>query len=268
MQIPISTFYYHLSRLRKPDKCSAVRERIKAIYHLHKGRYGYRRITKSLHNEGMIVNHKKVERIMKECNLFSLVRIKKYKSYRGEQGKAAKNILKRNFKAKYPNRKWVTDVSEFKLCGCKRYLSPIMDLYNGEIIHYTLSERPNLYMVTSMLKEATRSIGNMNNKLIIHSDQGWHYRHDTFKIMLKDRGIRQSMSRKGNCYDNAAMESFFAVLKSEFLYLQTFCSINEFSIELGKYIKYYNNERIKIKLNGMSPVKYRLKNCKYNTKTV
>ncbi len=251
-----ATFYYHIKQSHRGDKYAFVRERITAIYHLHKGRYGYRRITLALRNEGIAINHKTVERLMRRDGLKSLIRIKKYRSYRGQVGRIAPNVLMRNFKADKPNRKWATDVTEFALFGQKRYLSPVMDLFNGEIISYTLSKHPNLLMVTNMLNKAVKRVKS-DDGLIIHSDQGSHYQNPAYQNILKQKGITQSMSRKGNCLDNAAMENFFGILKSEVLYLQAFKSINHFSAELKKYIEYYNNDRIKAKLKGMSPVKYR-----------
>ena len=251
-----STFYYHLAHLNHPDKHALLREKIQLIYHKHKGRYGYRRITMELRNQGITINHKTVEKLMRECGLKSLVRVKKYRSYRGQTGKIAPNVLQRDFAADAPNQKWATDVTEFKICGQKQYLSPIIDLYNGEIISYTLSLHPDLHMVTGMLNKATKRV-NKEDEVILHSDQGWHYQHYTYQKMLKDKGITQSMSRKGNCLDNAVIENFFGILKSELLYLQKFTSVEEFNRELQAYIHYYNNDRIKAKLKGMSPVKYR-----------
>jgi putative transposase len=252
-----ATYYYHLKRLTVPDKQEHVRKQIQSIYHAHKGRYGYRRITLELRNQSMQINHKKVVRLMQECGLKSLVRIKKYRSYKGTVGRIAPNVLERDFNASAINKKWATDVTEFSLLGQKRYLSPIMDLYNGEIVSYTISTNPNLLMVTSMLKKALRGI-KKDFGLILHSDQGWHYQHATYQEMLKKKGVIQSMSRKGNCLDNAKMENFFGLLKSELLYLQKFQSIEEFEKELKAYIFYYNNIRIKQKLKGLSPVNYRI----------
>jgi len=251
-----ATHYYHLKRLGAADKHERIREQIRAIYHAHRGRYGYRRITLELHNQSVKINHKKVVRLMHECGLKSLVRVKKYRSFKGTVGKVAPNILKRNFNTLSINKKWVTDVTEFALFGQKRYLSPIMDLYNGEIISYTISAHPNLQMVTSMLSKALKGVKKKSG-LILHSDQGWHYQHAAYQKMLKKKGVIQSMSRKGNCLDNAKMENFFGLLKSELLYLQNFSSMEEFEKELKEYIFYYNNFRIKQKLKGLSPVQYR-----------
>lgn len=139
----------------------------------------------------------------------------------------------------------------------KMYLSPILDMYNGEIIRYEISGRPVLGQVLRMLDNAFAKIPD-NTNLIFHSDQGWQYQHKTYQKRLKDKGIRQSMSRKGNCLDNSIMENFFGLLKSELLYLREFDSMEEFRIELERSIYYYNNKRIKAKLKGLSPVQYRL----------
>ena len=186
-----------------------------------------------------------------------MVRMKKYRSYKGQIGKIALNILQRNFKTEKPNQKWTTDITEFSLFGTKLYLSPILDMYNGEIVSYSISNAPVLNQVMDMLDKAFAKIPD-NTQLIFHSDQGWQYQHKAYQQRLKDKGIRQSMSRKGNCLDNAVMENFFGLLKSELLYLREFSSLEEFQIELEKYIDYYNNKRIKSKLKGLSPVQYRI----------
>ena len=182
--------------------------------------------------------------------------MKRYRSYKGDVGRIAPNMLERNFKAERPNQKWATDVTEFSIQGTKCYLSPIIDLYNREVISYNISYRPTLDLVMSMIDDAFVKIPDQTN-LILHSDQGWHYQHSSYRLKLKQKGIRQSMSRKGNCLDNAAVESFFGVLKSELLYLQKFKSLQHFQNELEEYMDYYNNRRIKAQLNGMSPVDYR-----------
>lgn len=210
----------------------------------------------ALRRQGIVVNHKLVMRLMKEEGLTSLVRIKKYRSYRGEVGKVAPDLLQRDFCATTPQQKWVTDVTEFSLHGQKLYLSPVLDLFNGEIVSYTLSDRPSLQPVMDMLRTALSSLPDGSN-LIVHSDQGWQYQHKEFQRLLKRKGVQQSMSRKGNCLDNSVMESFFAVLKSELLYLKKFDSMVQFRTELIEYLSYYNNKRMKLKLKGMSPVEYR-----------
>ena len=255
-QLPRATFYYHAKRMVQRDKYADIKTKITEIFHEHQGRYGYRRITDELHNQNFAINHKTVQRLMKELGLVCRVRMKKYRSYKGEVGKVADNLLDRDFHAEKPNQKWTTDVTEFRLFGQKLYLSPIMDLCSGDVVTYTLSESPNLLMVTTMLEQAVKILPEKHN-LILHSDQGWHYQHKQYRKLLEENGITQSMSRKGNCYDNAAMESFFGHLKSELLYLQEFESVDHFKRELIAYIDYYNNKRIKAKLKGLPPALHR-----------
>jgi putative transposase len=188
--------------------------------------------------------------------LKSLVRPKKYRSFKGEVGQAAPNELQRQFKAEAANRKWVTDVTEFNVAGEKLYLSPVLDLFNSEIIAFEMSRRPAFELVDSMLKKALNKLA-PGDKPMLHSDQGWHYRMPAFQRQLRERQLVQSMSRRGNCLDNAAMESFFAVLKSELFYLNKFDSVDELREGVTEYIHYYNHERIKLKLKGLSPVQYR-----------
>ena len=213
-KIARSSFYYHQKQNSSIDKYKITKELITAIYHKHKGRYGYRRITDELNNNGIIINHKTVLRLMKLLGLKSLIRVKKYKSYKGRLGKIAPNILKRNFKAEAPNKKWATDITEFNVLGKKLYLSPIIDLFNQEIISYELTERPVFTQVVMMLKKAFKKIPD-NTNLTLHTDQGWQYQMKQYQYLLKKKGIRQSMSRKGNCLDNAIIENFFGILKSE-----------------------------------------------------
>ena len=211
-----------------------------------------------MHNRGYIINHKTVQRLMKQLGLKCMVRIKKYRSYRGQVGRVAPNLINRDFHANKPNQKWTTDVTEFSLFGKKVYLSPILDMYNGEIISYTISERPSLEPVLKMIDHAFAKLPEKNS-LILHSDQGWQYQHKQYQKRLSDKGVLQSMSRKGNCLDNAIMENFFGLLKSELLYLREFKNVDEFIEELKNYIFYYNNKRIKSKLKGLSPVDFRIK---------
>ena len=251
-----SNFYYHLTKLKDPDKYIDVKEEIKSIYHENKGRYGYRRMTTELHNRGFIINHKTVRKLMKALGIQCFVRAKKYRSYKGTIGRICDNLLNRDFKATSPNQKWVTDVTEFKVNGIKLYLSLIIDLFNGEVISYDLSRHPVFKQVTTMLSKAFDKIPD-NTNLILHSDQGWQYQMKEYQLLLKDKGIRQSMSRKGNCLDNSLAENFFGLLKSELFYLKHYDSIEALEKDIKNYIDYYNNKRIKLKLNGMSPVQFR-----------
>lgn len=251
-----STFYYQVRAHQRPDKYASLKQLIQRVYEQEKGLYGYRRIAAVIRGLGEAVNKKVVERLMAELSLRSIVRPKKYRSYKGAVGKIAPNLLERNFTAQRPNQKWVTDVTEFKVAQKKLYLSPVMDLYNREIVAYEIAARPQLGLVDNMLNKALNRL-EREPKLVIHSDQGWHYQHLQYRQKLAERGIKQSMSRKGNCLDNAAMESFFGTLKSEFFYLKRFENIEELKAGLDKYIHYYNHDRIKLNLNGLSPVNYR-----------
>ena len=254
-----STFYYN--NKPKLDKWAVERQRIAELYHQNRGRYGYRRLTLAMQNEGYVINGKTVRRLMSEAGVKCEVRMKKYKTYKGEVGKIAPNLLGRDFRADAPYRKMVTDVTEFHLFGEKIYLSPVLDLYNSELINYTVTNRLALNMVMDMIKGTLAVIG-VNTNAILHSDQGWQYQHKDYQKLLKDNNIIQSMSRKGNCLDNAVMENFFGLLKSELLYLKKFDSLDHFLQELEEYLRYYNEARIKAKLNGMSPVQYRTQNHK------
>ena len=253
-EITRSTFYYQLNRIKEPDKYKEIKEEITAIYHENKGRYGYRRITLELHNRGFVINHKTVRRLMKELGLQCFVRA--YKSYKGEVGKICDNLLNREFEAENPNEKWVTDVTEFKVHNEKLYLSPIVDLFNGEVISYNLSKHPVFAQVVDMLEKAFNKIPD-NTNLILHSDQGWQYQMKQYQHLLKEKGIRQSMSRKGNCLDNSLAENFFGLLKSELFYMKEYKTIEELEKDIIEYIDYYKKKKKKSKLKGMSHVQYR-----------
>ena len=192
------------------------------------------------------------------CSKFK-TRSRKYSSYKGQIGKVAGNIVKRQFTATKPNQLWLTDVTEFRIKGQEKklYLSPILDLYNSEIIGYKLSNHPTIKLTNTMLEKALEENKDIKD-LTIHSDQGFHYQHSTWTKKLETMNIRQSMSRKGNCLDNSPMENFFEILKQEMYYGVEFKSYDELVNEIKRYIKWYNEVRIKTKLNGMSPVMYRL----------
>lgn len=227
------------------------------IHREHFGRYGYRRMTAEMRRRGIVINHKTVYRLMREIGLYCYVRMRKYNSYRGEVGEKAPNLLARNFVATSPYEKWATDITEFHLFGRKIFLSPIIDLYNGEIISYTISDHPRFSCVMEMLETAIRKLP-VQHSLVLHSDQGWQYRMRAYCDSLRQAGITQSMSRKGNCLDNAVVEGFFGHLKSELLYNQSFDSVEHFMAELHEYIRYYNEERIRSCLGYKTPIEYRL----------
>ena len=257
-----STYYYHLKQLDQSDKDDQVKAEIQLIYTEHKGNYGYRRMTLELRNRGFVVNHKKVQRLMKVLGLTARIRRKrKYSSYQGEVGKKADNLIQRQFEATKPMQKCYTDVTEFAIPASsqKLYLSPVLDGFNSEVISYNLSTSPNLVQMKAMLEQAFTA--NHYENTILHSDQGWQYQHDFYHHFLKNKGIQPSMSRKGNSPDNGMMESFFGILKSEMFYgyENTFQSLEHLEQAIVDYIDYYNNKRIKVKLKGLSPVQYRTK---------
>ena len=170
--------------------------------------------------------------------------------------KIAPNLLNRDFRAEKPNQKWVTDVTEFSLFGEKLYLSPILDLHSSDLVSYTISDRPVISMVTTMLDEAFAKIADGTN-LILHSDQGWQYQHRRYQRTLREKGVRQSMSRKGNCLDNAVIEIFLGCSKVSCCICRSSAPWNTFKQELVAYLDYYNNRRIKAKLKGLPPAIHR-----------
>jgi putative transposase len=207
--------------------------------------------------KGYTLNHKTVLKLMRILDLKGKQRKnEKYHSYKGEVGKIADNILKRDFHASKPFEKLTTDVTQFKVCDEKVYLSPVMDLYNREIVSYSISTSPNLWQIREMLDGLFAKLP-ADASPVFHSDQGWQYQHAEYQRLLAEHNITQSMSRKGNCMDNGAMENFFGRLKVEMFYGEKFENVNVFIDELKRYIDYYNYERISMKLKGMSPVQYR-----------
>ncbi|MBU4613162.1 IS3 family transposase, partial [Achromobacter sp. GG226] len=246
-----STFYYQSRAAQAGDTCAGLKARIQALYDKHRGCYGYRRVTLALRQAGETINHKAVQRLMGELALKAVVRVKKYRSYRGEAGRVAPNVLQRDFQATAPLQKLATDVTEFNVRGEKLYLSPVIDLYNGEIIAWQTAERPEFSLVSRMLDKALAKLG-PKDKPVLHSDQGWQYHMPAWHQRLAAKGVTQSMSRKGNCLDNAVIESFFGTLKAECFRLKKFASIDELKRDIDRYIHYYNHERIKLKLKGLS----------------
>ena len=257
-----STYYYHLKQLDKPDKAQELKDEIQSIFIEHKGNYGYRRVHLELRNRGYLVNHKRLQRLMKVLNLQAKIRQKrKYSSHKGDVGKKAENLIQRQFEGSKPMEKCYTDVTEFAIPSStqKLYLSPVLDGFNSEIIAFNLSCSPNLEQVKTMLEQAFTEKHYENT--ILHSDQGWQYQHDSYHRFLESKGIQASMSRKGNSPDNGMMESFFGILKSEIFYgyEKSFQSLKQLEQAIVDYIDYYNNKRIKVKLKGLSPVQYRTK---------
>ncbi|VMM53866.1 IS3-Spn1, transposase [Streptococcus pneumoniae] len=256
------TYYYHLKQLDKTDKDQELKAEIQSIFIEHKGNYAYRRVHLELRNRAYLVNHKRVQGLIKVLNLQAKMRQKrKYSSHKGDVGKKAENLIQGQFEGSKTMEKCYTDVTEFAIPAStqKLYLPPVLDGFNSEIIAFNLSTSPNLEQVKSMLEQAFTEKYYENT--ILHSDQGWQYRHDSYHRFLESKGVQASMSRKGNSQDNGMMESFFGILKSEMFYgyEKTFKSLNQLEQAIVDYIDYYNNKRIKVKLKGLSPVQYRTK---------
>ncbi len=257
--MPKSTFYFETTKKDVISERNAVlTEEIQEIFTENKRRYGVRRVYRELLNRGEKVNHKRVQRIMHSMEFKGKRPKEKYHSYKGDVGKVADNIINRDFSTTAPFQKWTTDVSQFNFSWGKCYISPILDMHTNEIISYDLSLSPNMEQIKRMLDRAFENNPNCKG-IIFHSDQGWQYQHSYYRTVLANHGIIQSMSRKGNCYDNCIMETFFGRLKNEMYYghEKEFKSFNDFSVAVAEYIDYYNNKRIQVKTKWMPPVKYR-----------
>ena len=272
LELSKSSYYYTVKVLERDDEDKEIKERITSIYNENKGRYGYRRITLVLKRQGEAINHKRVQRLMKVLGLFGITPKAKYKSYKGDMNGTVKNLLldkkvdevnhkttyERNFNTTGCNQKWATDVSEFHISAGKLYLSPIIDMHNGEIVSFDISKSPNYAQISNMLEHAFSRFDNLKG-LIMHSDQGWQYQMEHYHRSLKEKGIIQSMSRKGNCLDNSVMENFFGKMKNEMFYGHEyeFESLEQLKKAMEEYITYYNEKRIKVKLKGLTPLQYR-----------
>jgi len=254
--------------IENPNK--DLEEKMLEIRKNHKD-YGYRRMMGELRNQGFLVNKKKVQRLMQKLNLqvTSFTRkSRKYSSYKGKIGTVAPNRIRRRFQTHIPHQKIATDTTEFKyyevdakghITMHKLYLDPFMDMCNGEIISYGIDKRPSAKNVMDALNVAIAVTSDCPYRRTFHSDQGWAYQMKAYSHRLREERIFQSMSRKGNCLDNAVMENFFGLLKQEIYYGVAYYSYEELKAEIERYIKYYNEQRIKEKLGWMSPVDYRLK---------
>ena len=247
-----STFYAWDAARQVPDKYARTKELIKQVYDQHKGRYGYRRIALALSGHGVDLHENTVRRLMDTLNLKSVQRVKRFKSFRGNVGVVAPNLLERDFTASAPDQKWTTDITELRVGDEKIYLSTVKDLFTREIVAHEKGPRPTMELVISMMKKALATL-KPGRAPILHSDQGWHYQMPEFRKLLSDHQLVQSMSRKGNCLDNAPMESFFAVLKTECFHKQEFADAKALMSTIEGYIRYYNTERISTVLGGLTP---------------
>lgn len=252
-----STYYYQVSKpAGEPNRYETAVRAMSAISQRNAQCYGYRRMTVALRNEAFTLNHKTVRMLMKKHDLTCQLRRKKYRSCMAGGGLASDNLLARSFKAGCSGIKWCTDVTELRAGGQKVFLSVLQDLFNNEIVAWQTSTSQSQPLVCSMLKKALKACRNKEG-VVLHSDQGWAYRTPVWRRMLAEAGITQSMSRKGNCLDNAVIENFFSHLKVEMYYRKKYSSVKELESDIGRYIRYYNTERISLKMDGMSPVEYR-----------
>lgn len=265
--------YYHSDKHIEADKRRLEEDErllsiIKPIFEHHKSRYGYRRIILALKDKLAGINHKRIQRIMSANNLLGKQPKNKYHSYKGDNGEYKENLLLhkevidnkityiRGFDTTKPNEKWTTDVSEFKAPKGKLYLSPILDMYDSSIVAYDISVHPDFDQTKRMIDKAFKDNPNLEG-LIFHSDQGWQYQMKPYQQRLKDKGILQSFSRKGNCMDNSLIENFFGIMKNEMYYGYEYKSLEELRKAMEEYITYYNTERINIKRKGLSPLQFR-----------
>jgi putative transposase len=252
-----STFFYHQNRLTQPDPRIELKTAITAVFENSRRRYGHRRVHAVLTGQGWRVAKKTVLKLMRRLGLHCPVRRKKrYNSYRGEAGRTAPNLLNRDFTATAPNQKWVTDVTEFRVGDRKLYLSPVMDLFDHQIIAYAIGDSPNLNLTNNSLRDALAALA-PGQAPLVHSDQGFQYQHPSWQRLLADAGATQSMSRKANCYDNAVIENWFGHLKEELFNHTRYVSVDALTEALHDYVGWYNNHRISTQLEGLSPVHYR-----------
>ena len=266
LKIAKSSYFYEIKTYERIDKDQEIKKEILEVFNTNHKRYGCPRITLELQNRGYKINHKKVQRLMKAMGLRAKQPRAKYKSYKGELSKICNNELLevvdnkviRNFSTSRCNEKWTTDISEFHIASGKLYLSPILDMHNREIISYSISRNPSFNQTQEMLDKAFEQYDNLEG-LIFHSDQGWQYQMYKYKEILNEKGIIQSMSRKGNCLDNSLMENFFGIMKNEMFYGHEyeFESLDQLEKAMIEYIEYYNKKRITVKLKGLSPINYR-----------
>lgn len=219
--------------------------------------YGYRRMKLALRNEtGACLSGKTVRKIMREESLtVKTHRKKKFSTFKGSPG-IVDDLVKRNFSPTSPRTLFTTDITQIKLRDTKLYLSPLIDLFNREVVSWAISPSPNMDLVMRMLDDAESELRYSDNPVVIHTDQGFHYWNIKYSTHLDKLNIVRSMSGKGNCLDNACVESFFSRLKDEFIYRYTFKTISELVEGLEEYINWYNTERIKEALDGLSPLDY------------
>jgi len=254
-----SGYYKWGKRQKHPSQKQLEDEQLKIkIEECHKKRkgiYGYRRVKVWLKRKYKLnINHKRVQRLMREMGICAVIRKKRPYYGKKEPYVISDNHLNREFHASKPNEKWVTDSTYLIFNGQKLYLSAIKDLYNNEIVAYHIRPRNDIQLVLDILKKAIKK-RNVNG-LLLHSDQGFQYTSRQYNNLLKRYNIKASMSRKGNCLDNACMENFFSHFKAECFHLYSFRTAEEVKDAVHQYIRFYNHQRFQKKLNNLSPYEY------------
>ena len=255
-----STYFYQRGRIRLDDKYAEVRRVLADIFERNRRCYGYRRMQASLRRLCICISEKVVRRLMKQENLTAATsKRRRYGSYLGEISPAPENLINRDFRSGAPNEKWLTDITEFQIPAGKVYLSPIIDCFDGLVISWSLGTSPDAELVNTMLDAAIKTVADGSDRPIVHSDRGAHYRWPGWLSRISGAGLTRSMSRKGCSPDNAACEGFFGRLKTEWFYPGNWQSttIDQFTAVLDSYIRWYNEERVKISLGSRSPVEYR-----------
>ena len=256
--MPRSTFYWGIRHSADKDPDASAKAAILEILSVRQNQvYGSRRIVLALKAKGIIVSRNKVRRILRRMGYRASFGRGRYNSYKGEVGKICPNIINRDFKADMPGLKMGTDVTEFKLAFGKVYLSPVIDFCTGRVVCYSISRHPNLRQTMDMLERLGKTGIIRAGTTILHSDQGWQYQQKMYQAWLTDHGIRQSMSRKGNCLDNSPTENFFGLLKKEMFYGHEleYKDYDSFRKALEEYMAWFNGRRIKLRLL-MSPDQY------------
>jgi len=260
LRIARSSYFYHRARMCLADKYAAVRHSLAEIFETNRRCYGYRRLQASLARQSVVISEKVVQRLMKQEQLVvARPRRRRFGSYLGEISPAPENLINRDFHAEAPNVKWLTDITEFQIPAGKVYLSPIIDCFDGMVISWSIGTQPDAGLVNTMLDAAIETVANGEERPIIHSDRGAHYRWPGWLARISEARLVRSMSRKGCSQDNAACEGFFGRLKTELFYPRDWkvITIEQFVAEVDAYIRWYNETRIKISLGSLSPVEYR-----------
>ena len=255
-----SSYFYHQARLRGPDKYADARLAITDVFELNHRCYGYRRIRAALCRQHVFISEKVVQRLMKqECLVVAAIKRRRYGSYLGEISPAPDNLINRDFQAATPNEKWLTDITEFQILAGKVYLSPMIDCFDGLVISWSIGTRPDADLVNTMLDAAIEKVADSNDRPVVHSDRGAHYRWPGWLTRMRDAKLIRSMSRKGCSPDNAACEGFFGRLKTELFYSRDWqaTTLEQFIGVVDSYIRWYNEKRIKISLGSLSPLEYR-----------